>query len=77
VLGPIFSSALTGLMVGYLLLSALSDRFGNRRLIIISTVTLARSFFLEAIVVSLGVISQAHGYARRGRFRQNPAEDRD
>jgi len=33
-LGPIFSSALTGLMVGYLVLSPLSDRFGHRRLII-------------------------------------------
>ena len=31
-LGPIFSSALTGLMVGYLILSPLSDRFGHRRL---------------------------------------------
>jgi MFS transporter, AAHS family, 4-hydroxybenzoate transporter len=40
-LGPIFSSALTGLMVGYLVLSPLSDRFGHRRLIIISTVTFA------------------------------------
>lgn len=37
-LGPIFSSALTGLMVGYLLLSPLSDRFGHRRLILISTI---------------------------------------
>jgi MFS transporter, AAHS family, 4-hydroxybenzoate transporter len=37
-LGPIFSSALTGLMVGYLLLSPLSDRFGHRRLILTSTV---------------------------------------
>jgi AAHS family 4-hydroxybenzoate transporter-like MFS transporter len=36
-LGPIFSSALTGLMVGYLLLSPLSDRFGHRRLILAST----------------------------------------
>lgn len=36
-LGPIFSSALTGLMVGYLLVSPLSDRFGHRRLVIIST----------------------------------------
>src|SRR5580692_9489786 len=40
-LGPIFSSALTGLMVGYLVLSPLSDRFGHRRLIIISTVAFA------------------------------------
>jgi AAHS family 4-hydroxybenzoate transporter-like MFS transporter len=37
-LGPIFSSALTGLMVGYLVLSPLSDRFGHRRLILASTV---------------------------------------
>jgi MFS transporter, AAHS family, 4-hydroxybenzoate transporter len=48
VLGPIFSSALTGLMVGYLVLSPLSDRFGHRRLIIISTVTFA---FLTLITV--------------------------
>jgi AAHS family 4-hydroxybenzoate transporter-like MFS transporter len=41
VLGPIFSSALTGMMVGYLVLSPLSDRFGHRRLIIIGTVTFA------------------------------------
>src|SRR5260221_10893723 len=41
VLGPIFSSALTGLMVGYLVLAPLSDRFGHRRLIIISTVAFA------------------------------------
>src|ERR1700760_2094076 len=41
VLGPIFSSALAGLMVGYLLLSQLSDRFGHRKLVVISTVTFA------------------------------------
>jgi MFS transporter, AAHS family, 4-hydroxybenzoate transporter len=39
VLGPIFSSALAGLMFGYLLLSPLSDQFGHRRLILFSTVT--------------------------------------
>src|ERR1700730_10534131 len=48
VLRPIFSSALTGLMVGYLVLSPLSDRFGHRRLIIISTITFA---FLTLITV--------------------------
>jgi MFS transporter, AAHS family, 4-hydroxybenzoate transporter len=37
VLGPIFSSALAGLMLGYLLLSPLSDQFGHRRLILFST----------------------------------------
>src|ERR1700744_3135839 len=38
-LGPIFSSALTGLMVGYLLLSPLSDRFGHRRMLMASTIS--------------------------------------
>jgi MFS transporter, AAHS family, 4-hydroxybenzoate transporter len=38
VLGPIFSSALAGLMFGYLLLSPMSDQFGHRRLILFSTV---------------------------------------
>jgi AAHS family 4-hydroxybenzoate transporter-like MFS transporter len=40
-LGPIFSSALVGLMVGYLALSPLSDRFGHRRLLIASTIVFA------------------------------------
>ncbi len=53
VLGPIFSSALTGLMVGYLVLSPLSDRFGHRRLIIISTVTFA--FLTLATVLAASV----------------------
>ena len=38
-LGLIFSSALTGLMAGYLVLSPLSDRFGHRRMLLVSTVT--------------------------------------
>ena len=37
-LGLIFSSALTGLMAGYLVLSPLSDRFGHRRMLLVSTV---------------------------------------
>lgn len=41
VLGPIFSSALVGLMIGYLALSPLSDRFGHRRLLITSTIFFA------------------------------------
>lgn len=36
-LGPIFSAALVGLMVGYLCLSPLSDRFGHRRVVVFST----------------------------------------
>jgi MFS transporter, AAHS family, 4-hydroxybenzoate transporter len=37
VLGPIFSSALVGLMIGYLVLSPLSDRFGHKRVIVVAT----------------------------------------
>lgn len=36
-LGTIFSSTLVGLMVGYLALSPLSDKFGHRRVILAST----------------------------------------
>jgi AAHS family 4-hydroxybenzoate transporter-like MFS transporter len=53
VLGPIFSSALTGLMVGYLVLSPLSDRFGHRRLIIISTVTFALLTLITVLATSV------------------------
>lgn len=35
--GTIFSSTLVGLMVGYLALSPLSDKFGHRRVLIVST----------------------------------------
>lgn len=38
VLGPIFSSALVGLMIGYLVLSPLSDGFGHKRMVITTTV---------------------------------------
>src|SRR2546422_1093310 len=41
IMGLIFSSALTGLMAGYLVLSPLSDRSGHRRMLIVSTVTFA------------------------------------
>ncbi|MCU1628902.1 MAG: tpaK [Pseudonocardia sp.] len=40
-LAPIFSSALVGLMVGYLALSPLSDRFGHKRVIVVSTIAFA------------------------------------
>lgn len=40
-LGPIFSSALIGLMIGYLVLSPLSDRFGHRCVLIASTIVFA------------------------------------
>ncbi|HCF1642818.1 MFS transporter [Pseudomonas stutzeri] len=37
-LGPIFSSSLAGLMVGYLVLTPLSERFGHKKAIIVSTI---------------------------------------
>jgi AAHS family 4-hydroxybenzoate transporter-like MFS transporter len=52
-LGPIFSSALTGLMVGYLLLSPLSDRFGHRRLILISTIAFGLLTLVTVLVSSV------------------------
>jgi AAHS family 4-hydroxybenzoate transporter-like MFS transporter len=53
VLGPIFSSALAGLMVGYLALAPLSDRFGHRRLIIASTVTFALLTLVTVLATSV------------------------
>jgi MFS transporter, AAHS family, 4-hydroxybenzoate transporter len=52
-LGPIFSSALTGLMVGYLLVSPLSDRFGHRKLVVISTFTFAALTFVTIFATNV------------------------
>jgi AAHS family 4-hydroxybenzoate transporter-like MFS transporter len=46
VLGPIFSSALIGLMIGYLVFSPLSDRFGHRRMIMVSALGFAAATLL-------------------------------
>ncbi|RBM17714.1 hypothetical protein DI005_20795 [Prauserella sp. PE36] len=40
-LGPVFSSALVGLMVGYLVLSPLSERFGHRLTLLAATTAFA------------------------------------
>ena len=53
VLGPIFSSALTGLMVGYLLLSPLSDRFGHRRMMLVSTIAFAVTTLVTAFATNV------------------------
>ena len=45
-LAPVFSSALAGLMIGYLALSPLSDRFGHRNLLLASTVFFSFFTFL-------------------------------
>src|ERR1700744_4174916 len=65
-LGPIFSSALTGLMVGYLLFSPLSDRFGHRKLVVISTFAFALLTFVTIFasdVTELIVLRFATGIA--------------
>jgi MFS transporter, AAHS family, 4-hydroxybenzoate transporter len=50
VLGPIFSSALIGLMIGSLVFSPLSDRLGHRRLIVASALGFAITTFLTSLV---------------------------
>jgi AAHS family 4-hydroxybenzoate transporter-like MFS transporter len=53
VLGPIFSSALAGLMLGYLLLSPLSDLFGHRRPILFSTVAFGLLILVTLIATNV------------------------
>jgi hypothetical protein len=53
VLGPIFSFALAGLMVGYLFISPLSDRFGHRRMMIVSTIAFGLFTALNALTTNV------------------------
>lgn len=48
-LGPVFSSALAGLMLGYLFFSPLSDKYGHRRIALSSTIV----FGLLTLVTTL------------------------
>src|SRR3979490_599465 len=52
-LGPIFSSALALLMVGYLLLTPLSDRFGHRDMIMISTIAFGLFTAINALATNV------------------------
>lgn len=66
VLGPVFSSALAGLMVGYLLVAPLSDKFGHRRLVVVSTLAFALTTFATIFarnVTELMVLRFATGIA--------------
>jgi AAHS family 4-hydroxybenzoate transporter-like MFS transporter len=47
--GLIFSSALAGSLIGYLFLAPLSDRFGHRRIIILSTIAFSVFSALSAL----------------------------
>jgi AAHS family 4-hydroxybenzoate transporter-like MFS transporter len=65
-LGPIFSSALIGLMIGYLLVSPFSDRLGHRKLVVASTFAFALMTLLTAFasdVAELIVLRFATGIA--------------
>ncbi|WP_069816375.1 MFS transporter [Streptomyces sp. TP-A0874] len=42
-MGPIFSAALVGLMIGYLLIAPLSDKFGHKRLVVVGVLTFSLS----------------------------------
>lgn len=42
-MGPIFSAALVGLMIGYLVIAPLSDKFGHKRLVVAGTLLFALS----------------------------------
>jgi MFS transporter, AAHS family, 4-hydroxybenzoate transporter len=53
VLGLIFSSALAGLIVGYLFISPLSDRFGHRRIMIVSTIAFGLLTALNALTTNV------------------------
>jgi AAHS family 4-hydroxybenzoate transporter-like MFS transporter len=52
-MGTIFSSTLIGLMVGYLALSPLSDRFGHRRVIIAATFFFGLSTLLTMMATNV------------------------
>lgn len=52
-MGTIFSSTLVGLMVGYLALSPLSDRFGHRRVILASTFFFGLSTLLTILATNV------------------------
>lgn len=47
-LGPIFSAALAGLMIGYLVLSPLADRYGHKRLVVGGATLFALTTFASA-----------------------------
>lgn len=55
-MGPVFSSALVGLMIGYLVLSPLADRFGHRRTVIAATASFSILTVLSAFVPSVEVL---------------------
>jgi AAHS family 4-hydroxybenzoate transporter-like MFS transporter len=58
-MGPVFSSALVGLMIGYLVLSPLADRFGHRAMIIAATASFSVLTVLTTFAPSVEVLLAA------------------
>jgi AAHS family 4-hydroxybenzoate transporter-like MFS transporter len=52
--GPIFSASLIGLLIGYLAVAPLADRYGHRRLIVLSTLLFGMATLLSAFASGLG-----------------------
>jgi AAHS family 4-hydroxybenzoate transporter-like MFS transporter len=55
-MGPVFSSALVGLMIGYLVLSPLADRIGHRRMVIAATTSFSVLTVLTTFVPSVEML---------------------
>lgn len=55
-LGPIFSSALAGVLVGYLLLSPWSETIGHRRILIVSTAVFGSLTLVAALASNVGAL---------------------
>ncbi|OZM76075.1 MFS transporter [Pseudonocardia sp. MH-G8] len=58
-MGPVFSSALVGLMIGYLVLSPLADRFGHRAMIITATASFSVLTVLTTFAPSVEILLAA------------------
>jgi AAHS family 4-hydroxybenzoate transporter-like MFS transporter len=58
-MGPVFSSALVGLMIGYIVLSPLADRFGHRFTVIGATASFSVLTVLTAFAPSVEVLLAA------------------
>ncbi|GAA5114184.1 MFS transporter [Pseudonocardia adelaidensis] len=58
-MGPVLSSALVGLMIGYLVLSPLADRFGHRAMVIAATASFSVLTVLTTFAPSVEVLLAA------------------
>jgi AAHS family 4-hydroxybenzoate transporter-like MFS transporter len=58
-MGPVFSSALVGLMIGYLVLSPLADRFGHRATVMAATASFSVLTVLTTFAPSVDVLLAA------------------